>query len=130
MYCKSYSTTRSMRASKNTQDKTHTNIEKHVTLDNLVDDVIDAFGETDSEIDEDEQELRPPFKFTELIKIALIQSVGVVEMTEEEIISEIDVLFPYYQKMKEFDNVRKMYIDTIHKVLEETFENIATVREK
>ena len=69
MYGKPYSTTRTMRASKNSKDSATRN----TVLSNLVDTVIDAFDETDSEVDDDEQELRPPFTYKELIRIALIQ---------------------------------------------------------
>ena len=87
MYSKPYSTTRSMRASKNSQNNV-------TVLHNLVDTVIDAFEGTDSEVEEGEQELRPPFTNKELIRIALIQPKGDTEMSEKEIISKIDDRFP------------------------------------
>ena len=108
---------RSMRASKKSQ-------EDPTVLNNLFDTVIDAFEGTDSEVNEDEQELRPPFTYKELIRIALIQPKGVADMSEEEIISKIDDLFPYYQNMKEFDNLRTFFLDKISSVLEESFEKV------
>ena len=118
MYSKPYSTTRSMRASKKSQ-------EDPTVLNNLFDTVIDAFEGTDSEVNEDEQELRPPFTYKELIRIALIQPKGVADMSEEEIISKLDDLFPYYQNMKEFDNLRKFYLDKINSVLEQSFKKVS-----
>ena len=47
-------------------------------------------------------------------------------MSEEEIISKIDDLFPYYQNMKEFDNLRKFYLDKINSVLEQSFKKVST----
>ena len=120
MYSKTYSTTRRMRTSK---------LEKHAeenndSFDDLVDKVIDAFDENVPEIDENEPELRlrPPFNYEELIKLALVQSNGVQEMFEEEIIAEIDEMFPYYRNMKEFENFRKLHNDFIDKELEHSFE--------
>ena len=117
MYSKPYSTTGCMRASKNSQNNVP-------VLHNVVDTVIDSFEGMDSEEEQDEQELRPPFTYKELMRIALIQTKGAAEMSEEEIISKIDDLFPYYQNMKEFDNLRKFFLDKISSVLEESFEKV------
>ena len=115
MYEKSYSTTRGMRAIK-------TRTSEQFRTPCLVDTVIGAFEESDTETEDDSPNLRPPFQFEELIRIALVQPNGVLELTEEEILSELDSLFIYYRNMKEFDNLRQLYIDKIRAVLRKSFD--------
>ena len=115
MYKKSYSTTRRMRAIK-------TRNSEQFRTPCLVDTIIEAFEESDTDNEDDSPNLRPPFQFEELIRIALVQPNGVLELTEEEILSELDSLFTYYRNMKEFDNLRQLYIDKIRAVLRKSFD--------
>ena len=122
MYEKSYSTTKTMRARKTRKD-----YENKAPC--LVETVINAFEESDTEIEDDLPNVRPPFKVEELIKIALVQSNGVMELTEEEIILEIDRLFIYYRNMKEFENLRQLYIDKLTLSLSNSFEKVTKSKE-